>query len=211
MSAMGNGNSASIRQTTEYKSRRVFNVAAILLLLSFLLFLCQLVYFAVLNSNASGLDSLPVSIRAASRADYSRDAHALSIPPINENILNQIITDIPATGSSQDRMATLQAALTLPVPTMTAGYPLPITVAPTTGQVITPNPTNAVPTSPIIPVTPVRTEAPTAVVPTIVMPAPTPGSQPTIQPPATKPPKPSKPPKSPKPPKPPKPPKSPKP
>ncbi len=205
MSAMGNNNSASNRQATESKSRRVFNIVAILLLPSFLLFLCQLVNFEVFNSKASGLDSLPVSIRATSQANYGRDTDPLSIPPISENILNQIITDIPATGSPQDRMATQQAALTLPVPTMTAGYPLPVTVTPTTGQVMTPNPTNAVPTIPTIPVTPVGTETPTTVVPTVVTPVPTPTSQPTVWPTATKPPKPTKSPKPPKPTKPPRP------
>ena len=97
-----NSNSVSIHQATEYKSRRVFNMAAILLLLSFLLFLCQLINFGVFKARASALDSMPVSIRAASQADYSRDMVALSIPPINENILRQIIMDIPATGSPQD-------------------------------------------------------------------------------------------------------------
>ena len=131
MSAMDNSNSAPIHQATGYKSRRVFNAAAILLLLSFLLFLCQLVNFEVFNVNASGFDSLPVSIRATSQADYSRDMHALSIPPISENILRQIITDMPATGSPQDRIATLQVALSLPVPTMTPDSRFPLTFTPT--------------------------------------------------------------------------------
>ncbi|MBI5352095.1 MAG: hypothetical protein HZB50_05610 [Chloroflexi bacterium] len=130
MSAKDN-NSVSIHQATEYKSRRVFNIAAILLLLSFLLFLCQLINFGMFKAKASGLDSLPVSIRAASQADYSRDMYALSIPPINENILRQIIVDIPATGSPQDRMATLQVVLLSPVPTMTPDSRLPVTFTPT--------------------------------------------------------------------------------
>ncbi len=131
-----NKHSASVHQATEHKSRRVFNIAAILLLFSFLLFLCQLVNFGMFNVKASGHDSLPVSIRAASQADYSRDAYALSIPIISEDILKQIIADMPATGSPQDRMSTLQAALSLPVPTMTPGGFLPATI--TTAQTIQP-------------------------------------------------------------------------
>jgi len=124
-------NPAPMRQTPEYKARRLFNVAAILLLLSFLLFLCQLINVGTFRASASGLDSLPVSIRADSLADYSRDTQALSIPPISENILRQIITDLPGTGSPQDRIGTLQVVLSLPVPTMTPDSRLPVTFTPT--------------------------------------------------------------------------------
>jgi len=84
----------------------------------------------VFRASASGSDSLPVSIRAASQADYSRDMDVLPIPPISEDILRQMIMDMPATGNPQDRMATLQVALSSPVPTMTPDYLLPATITP---------------------------------------------------------------------------------
>jgi hypothetical protein len=131
MSQSNNDNSALMRQTTEHKSRRLFNVAAVFLLLSFLLFLCQLINFGMFEATASESDSLPVSIRAAARADYSRDMNALPIPPISEDILRQIIMDIPAKGNPQDRMATLQAVLSSPIPTMTLDHLLPTALTPT--------------------------------------------------------------------------------
>jgi hypothetical protein len=175
MSMRDISNSASIRQATEYKSRRVFNVSAILLLLSFLLFLCQLINLGASTASASGLDSLPVSIRATSQADYSLDTQALPIPPISENILKQIITNIPGTGSPQDRIATLQIDLSLPVPSMTPVYRLPVTFTltrtigplPTRTPSQTPNRTPSktrTPTSiftPTITFTPTRTLTPT--------------------------------------------------
>ena len=128
-----------MRQTTEYKSRRMFNLAAVLLLLSFLLFLCQLINFGVFETSAREADSLPVSIRANSQADYSRDTQALSIPPISGDILRQIIMDMPVTGDPEDRIATLQVMLSQPVPTMTPDYLFPTTPAPTRTIMPTPS------------------------------------------------------------------------
>jgi hypothetical protein len=108
-------------------SRRMFNLAAVLLVFSFLIFVCQLANFGALRAKANGSQSLPVSIRANSQADYSAEARPSSIPPIGENILQQIIWDLPATGAPQDRVATLQVALLSPVPTMTADHRLPAT------------------------------------------------------------------------------------
>ncbi|MBL8102968.1 MAG: hypothetical protein JNM02_10590 [Anaerolineales bacterium] len=152
-----NNHSASVHQATENKSRRVFNIAAILLLFSFLLFLCQLVNFGTFNVKASGHDSLPVSIRAASQADYSRDAYALAIPIISEDILKQIIADMPATGSPQDRMSTLQAVLSLPVPSMTPDGFLPVTI--TAAQTIQPVFSRTPASNPTLP----KTQIPTSI------------------------------------------------
>ena len=103
-----------------------------LVALSFLLFLCQLLNLNTFQAKANGseLDSLPVSIRANSQADYSADPRTV-IPPVSENILNQIIQDIPATGNPQDRMSTLQVAPSSPVPTMTPDARFPATTTPT--------------------------------------------------------------------------------
>src|SRR5690349_24940384 len=98
-------------------SRRMFNLAAVLLVFSFLIFVCQLADLGTIRAKANGSQSLPVSIRANSQADYSAEARPSSIPPIDKNILQQIIWDLPATGAPQDRMATLQVALLSPVPT----------------------------------------------------------------------------------------------
>src|SRR5687767_4375587 len=123
--------STDVPAMTRHRARRLNSVAAVLLILSFLLFLCQLTNFTLFDVQASGMDSLPVSIRADSQADYSGDQHASAVPRISENILNQIITAMPATGSPQDRMGTLQAILSSPVPTMTPDYRYPVTVTPT--------------------------------------------------------------------------------
>ena len=157
MSAKGNSNSASTHRATAHKSRRAFNVAVFLLLLSFLLFLCQLINLGVFKAAASGSDSLPVSMRATSQADYSRDLHALTIPPISENLLRQIITDIPATGSPQDRMATLQVVLSSPVPTMTPDHRFTVTFTPT--RTIVPFPSRTPTSTPTL----LKTQAPTSV------------------------------------------------
>src|SRR5687767_8942064 len=121
------------QQTTEHTSHRMLKVAAALLIFSFLLFLVQLLNLNMFDVKASGMDSLPVSIRAGAQADYSGDPPDLAVPPISENILQQIINDIPATGSAQDRMGTLQVALSSPVPTMTPDgrFPATATTTPT--------------------------------------------------------------------------------
>ena len=90
MNEHGPGSSPARKQPGE-ASLRMLRVAAVLLVLSFLLFLLQLVHLNSFNAKASGMDSLPVSIRAGSRADYSGEPHDFSVPVINENILNQII------------------------------------------------------------------------------------------------------------------------
>lgn len=106
------------RTQDERRERETLNLATILLLLALLLFILLLINFATFDESASGRN-LPVSIRATSRADYSRDPVYLSIPPISLNILNQLITDIPATGDPNDRLATLAVSLLSPVPTAT--------------------------------------------------------------------------------------------
>ncbi|HEX5837578.1 MAG TPA: DNRLRE domain-containing protein [Anaerolineales bacterium] len=105
---------------------RLFNIAIVFLVLSILLFLCQLVNLGTFQVRARTVESLPVSIRAESQADYSAEQQAPAIPVIDENILWQIIQDIPATGDPRLRMQTMQAALLSPVPTMTPnGYVSP--------------------------------------------------------------------------------------
>jgi len=53
----------------------------------------QLFSLGVFRVSASGPDHLPVSIRAASEADYSRDTQSFVIPPINESILYELLRD----------------------------------------------------------------------------------------------------------------------
>src|SRR5688572_21463146 len=119
------------QQKTEHTSRRMLIVAAALLVFSFLLFLVQLLNLNMFEVKDSGMDRLPVSMRAGAQADYSGDRPDLVVPPISENILQQIIKDIPATGSAQDRMGTLQVSLMSPVPTMTPDGRFVATVTPT--------------------------------------------------------------------------------
>jgi len=119
MPEMRTGPTADGNQQRGSVLKRWMALAIIFLILAFLFFFSQFLNLDLFNSTASGFTSLPVSIRAGSAADYSRDPHGVLIPPISENILNQIITDFPSTGSPQDRAARLQADLLNPVPSMT--------------------------------------------------------------------------------------------
>jgi len=119
MSAIKPGASPDEKQARKDTLRRLYPFITVFLILAFLYFLYQIVRPMILNIAAGGVESLPVSIRAGSGADYSQDPHRPVIPAINENILNQIITDFPATGSPEDRIATLRVFLLTPVPTMT--------------------------------------------------------------------------------------------
>lgn len=103
----------------------MLSIAGTLLILALLLFLWQLLNLGTFDAKAGGLDILPISIRATSQADYSRDSYSFSVPPVSENILVQIITDIPSNGTPQDRLGTLQASLLTPVPTMTPDHRFP--------------------------------------------------------------------------------------
>ena len=131
---------------------RGLNTVLTLLLISAPLLLVQ-----IFSAGTTRDDSLPVSIRATSQADYSQDSQTFDIPPINENILNQIIGNMPATHSAQDRMATLQSVLSSPVPTMTINSQ-PLTPTPTLPPQ-TPTSTVAAPTTPAS-ITPIATTTP---------------------------------------------------
>ena len=96
-------------QKGEETSHLYIYIPIFLLILTSLLFFSQLINLDIFIPKANKFDTLPISIRAGSVADYSKDIHSIVIPPINEAILNQIITEFPATGSAQDRMGTLQA------------------------------------------------------------------------------------------------------
>ena len=119
MTAKIPGASPDAKRAREVFLRRLYPIATVFLILAFVYFLYQIVRPMILNISAGGVESLPVSIRAGSGADYSQDPHRPVIPAINENILNQIIADFPATGSPEDRIATFQVFLLTPVPTMT--------------------------------------------------------------------------------------------
>jgi len=136
---------------------RGLNTALTLMLISAPLFLVQIFGLGIFSASPTGEDSLPVSIRATSQADYGRDSHTFVIPRINGNILYQIITNIPATYSAQDRIATLQADLSSPVPTMTINSQ-PMTPTPTL-LLQTPTSMVASPTSPAS-ITPIVTSTP---------------------------------------------------
>jgi hypothetical protein len=128
----------------------------VLLVLSFLLFVVQLINFDTLNASANSRDSLPISMRASSLADYSRDTDRLIIPPISGRILYQIISDEEGTGNSDDRILALQNSLASPVPTVAYNFQVPVTSMPT---LTLPTPTSLT-ASPALPVT--LTAPPTA-------------------------------------------------
>jgi hypothetical protein len=158
--------STQVKQAADRSSRRLLNNPVFLLILSFVLFLFQITALYSNNVKASQVERLPVSIRAGSEADYSQDSHAYGIPPINERIINQIITEFPATGSPQERMGTLQAVFSTPVPSMTpdrnrstsftptlpAPLPTRLAISPTPSGFATPlpTPTNYLPFTPTV-------------------------------------------------------------
>ncbi|HSK66852.1 MAG TPA: hypothetical protein VK888_07980, partial [Anaerolineales bacterium] len=115
----GTGHQPETSEAADSRPRRMFSIAISFLVFSTLIFLCQLVNLGTFQARASTVDSLPVSIRAESQADYSAEQQAPTVPAIDEDILWQIIQDIPATGDPRLRRQTLQAALLTPVPTMT--------------------------------------------------------------------------------------------
>jgi hypothetical protein len=166
-----------------------------LLILMSILFFWQLINLDIFIPKAKRFDSLPISIRAGSVADYSKDLQSIVVPPINEAILNQIITEYPATGSAQDRIGTLKAVLLTPVPTMTQDRSLPATFtphsSPTVLMTITGNPpssptaTYPVSTSTSQPIITSTSASPTRVsspLPTIIPPNPTNKPVPTNKP-----------------------------
>jgi hypothetical protein len=183
------------KQTGEETSHLYIYIPIFLLILTLLLFFWQLINLDIFTPKTKRFDSLPISIRAGSVADYSKDLHSIVIPPINEAILNQIITEYPATGSAQDRMGTLQALLLTPVPTMTPDRSLPATNTPyssptslstgTVNPLPSPTATYPVPTStpqPIITSTSVPPTRVTSPVPTNIPPNPTDKPIPTNKP-----------------------------
>jgi hypothetical protein len=150
------------------------------------LFLSQVTNLNPFNVKGIGLDSLQVSIRASSEADYSHGQHNYRVPPISEKILNQIIAEIPATGSPQDRMGTLQAALLTPVPSMTPDLRLTAAFSPSPSELrltsLANSPTSAAFTMPAPTATPGLSPTPTITytfeTPTLIEPTSTPTPQP---------------------------------
>jgi hypothetical protein len=111
MPAMNDGTTRVEKQIGKNNPRRFLTNAAFLMVFFILAFLFQMILLATANAKTSLFERLPVSILANSSADYSQSEHNYRIPPISENIFNQIIADFPATGSPQERMSTVRAAL----------------------------------------------------------------------------------------------------
>ena len=175
-------NSPSIegKQVEKDTPLRVFNIVAVFLTLVILIFLVLAISPKVFSPNNGGVGNLPVSIRAGSEADYSHDSPGTVIPQISDDILNQIIMDIPATGSPKERTAKLQDVLSIPVPTMTLIHNLRVTFTPalifpnSTPTAITPIPTSSqvsffTPTLPYIPITTATPSPPPNNIPTVYL------------------------------------------
>ena len=118
-----------MEQVTEHGQRRVLYFILTLLIL-LVLFFAQLLSFGSKNSSEGGQNNLPVSIRASSQADYSQGTSTLVVPPVNENIFQQIIMDLQGTGSPEERASTLEVSLSMPVPTMTLNPLIPTSTLP---------------------------------------------------------------------------------
>lgn len=106
-----------MQEMPEQKQRSYIFLLLVVILL--VLFFVQLLDFESSDHRDTRWATLPVSIRAGSQADYSRDSDAFVVPPIYESIFEQIIRDMQGTGDPEDRMSTLQVSLSMPVPTMT--------------------------------------------------------------------------------------------
>ena len=147
------GTPADDQREGKNKWRRLTIFAVVLLVISCLVVFIELFFLNNYYANASGIGRLPVSIRAGSVADYSLDPTKVIFPHVSKNILDQIITEIPATGSPLDRKGTLDAALLTPVPTMTLDPRMPTAHTPT----FTPTYTPTVTASPTVSRTPTYT------------------------------------------------------
>ena len=118
-----------MEQVTEHGRRRVLYFILTLLVL-LMLFFIQLLDFGSKDASEGGQNSLPISIRASSQADYSQGTSTLVVPPVNENIFQQIIMDLQGTGSPEERASTLEVSLSMPVPTMTLNPLIPTSTLP---------------------------------------------------------------------------------
>jgi hypothetical protein len=145
MTSINATSSAKEDQPRNEKSHRLSGVAILFIILTCLviLILTILTFTEFVKATRPGM--LPVSIRADSHADYQPEATRDVFPQINKNILNQIIMEIAATGSPQDRQGTLESVLLSPVPTMTPDprlvFPATQTSPPAEIATLTPSPT----------------------------------------------------------------------
>jgi hypothetical protein len=181
-----NGVLFTMEQLVEQKQRSVLFV--VLLLITLVLLMVQFLGFRLMISSKKGRTNLPVSMRASSQADYSQDAVGVVIPPINENIFQQIVQDLQGSGSSLDRISTLQVSLSMPVPTMTLNPQMP------TGTLPTSPPNSLGSVTPLVTVTPQATNTLMTQTPTgtpIYSPTPTSSAAPTPFPSPTRKPKPT--------------------
>lgn len=112
-----------MQEMLEQKQRSFIFLLLVVILL--VLFFVQLLDFESSDRRDTRWATLPVSIRAGSQADYSRDSDAFVVPPIYESIFELIIRDMQGTGDPEDRMSTLQVSLSMPVPTMTLNPQMP--------------------------------------------------------------------------------------
>ena len=117
-----------MQQLIEQKQRSVFFFILMLILL--VLLFVQFLDFVLSNTFDKGRTNLPVSIRANSQADYSQGSGGLNVPPVNENIFQQIIDDLQGKGDPEERVSALQASLSMPVPTMTLNPLIPTSTLP---------------------------------------------------------------------------------
>lgn len=145
----------------KYTTRRLISILILLIFLSGLLCFCLFINLDKFRQNTNEFESLSIPTHGGSVADYGQDPNNNVIPPISVNIIHQIITEFPATGSPLDRIGTLQAVLLTPVPTMTPDSRLPVTFTPnitptprtTATEIFSPSPTTLYPgsTSVILP------------------------------------------------------------
>ena len=183
-----------MQQLIEQKQRNIFFFILMLVLL--MLFFVQLLDFGRSNPSNNGRTNLPVSIRADSQADYGQDSDDLIVPPVNENIIQQIIQDLQGIGDPAERVSTLQASFSMPVPTMTWNPLIPTsTLPPTTNSVGGSTTPQATVSLPVTATDTILTASPTPSPITTIVSSTPPVKVPTSAPPATRKPKPTQRPK----------------
>ncbi|NWG07370.1 MAG: hypothetical protein HXY35_11875 [Chloroflexi bacterium] len=160
------------------RQKTVYISAAILILL--VLLFCQILALISGGASNSGQDHLPLSIRATSRADYGPGTGTFVVPPVKEDILLQIITDLQGTGDPKNRIATLEVNLSTPVPTMTLDSKAPTSTVPPATPTILPSATPQATVTPTV--QPTLTSTIIYVTPSPTSSISTPIAQPTAQP-----------------------------
>ncbi len=115
---------APVEDLEQEESSNQRRKTVLLVLILLLLFTC--VVFSLLpqwSISAKGIDLLPVNLHSKDDADYSADLRSHPIPAISLAILKDVLSDHdPSATDWPARLATIDAVLEAPIPTMTPAF-----------------------------------------------------------------------------------------